>query len=215
MLEIIAQNVEDARIIEAAGADRIELVSAISEGGLTPSYAMIESVCRAVSIPVNVMVRPHAYHFEYSDETFEIMKRDIEMIESLGANGIVIGRMLNKRVRPIDIKTSCDITFHRSIDTSSHIIEDFTLLADSQVKQILTSAGPGKAIDHLALMDQLYEVNPKKLLIGSGVTLNNLRVLKERYPLASFHIGSDARVNQTFINRVDKKHLELLVKIVK
>lgn len=36
VLEVIAVNVEDARVAEEGGADRIELVSAMSEGGLTP-----------------------------------------------------------------------------------------------------------------------------------------------------------------------------------
>ena len=38
MLEIIAMTLEDAKTIEECGADRIELVSALTEGGLTPSY---------------------------------------------------------------------------------------------------------------------------------------------------------------------------------
>ena len=41
MLEIIAMTLEDAKTIEECGADRIELVSALTEGGLTPSYAII------------------------------------------------------------------------------------------------------------------------------------------------------------------------------
>ena len=48
MLEIIGMSAEDAKIIEDCGADRIELVSALTEGGLTPSFGLIEKVVNSV-----------------------------------------------------------------------------------------------------------------------------------------------------------------------
>ena len=45
------------------GGDRVELVAALTEGGLAPSYALIENALKAVRIPVNVMIRPHAKSF--------------------------------------------------------------------------------------------------------------------------------------------------------
>lgn len=66
VLEVIAVNVEDAKAAEEGGADRIELVSAMSEGGLTPSYGFMEQVLSQVSIPVYVMIRPHSRSFRYS-----------------------------------------------------------------------------------------------------------------------------------------------------
>ncbi|SJT63371.1 Copper homeostasis protein CutC [Clostridioides difficile] len=77
MLEIIGMTLEDAKIIEYCGADRIELVSALTEGGLTPSFGMIESVIKNVKIPVNVMIRNHAKGFIYSDDEIDIMIRDL------------------------------------------------------------------------------------------------------------------------------------------
>ncbi|WP_407056536.1 copper homeostasis protein CutC, partial [Burkholderia vietnamiensis] len=44
LLEVIATTVGDARAAARAGADRLELVTAISEGGLTPSVGLIEAV---------------------------------------------------------------------------------------------------------------------------------------------------------------------------
>ncbi len=63
ILEVIATTVTDAVIAEKSGADRIELVTGMLEGGLTPSYGLIEEVVRSVSIPVQVMVRPHSRSF--------------------------------------------------------------------------------------------------------------------------------------------------------
>lgn len=44
-----------------------------------------------VDIPVNVMIRPHANGFVYTEEDLKIMKRDIQVAKSLGDNCIVLG----------------------------------------------------------------------------------------------------------------------------
>ena len=49
--------------IEKASADRIELVSALSEGGLTPSIGMVEQCVEAISLPIRVMERLRAIAF--------------------------------------------------------------------------------------------------------------------------------------------------------
>jgi len=219
MLEIIALSVEDAKIIEASGGDRIELVSAISEGGLTPSYGMIESVVEAVDIPVNVMIRPHGFNFEYNDYDLEVMKKDIKIIESLGASGIVLGVLKEKKadLKVLEelIDTDLNVTFHRAID-ETQVLESYKSISSvKKINQILTSGGPGKAADNMEFIKELYEYCPEKLLIGSGVTLNNLPYLLEAFPRANFHVGSDARVNQTFGNRIDEKHIRLMVKLIR
>lgn len=217
MLEVIAQSVEDAKLIEAAGAHRIELVSGISEGGLTPSYGMIEQVVKSVKIPVNVMIRPHSYSFEYKSDDIGVMRQDIKVVESLGANGIVIGCLNNREVdfellKKFIESVNCDITFHRSIDETQNPSLMFQKLTDVVgINQILTSGGPGKACDNFSELDKMYTVMSNKLLIGSGVTLNNISTLCLRYPEADYHIGSDARVNQSFGNRIDEKHIRMIV----
>lgn len=220
MLEVIAQSVEDAKAIEYGGAGRIELVSGISVGGLTPSFGMIEQVVKSVKIPVNVMIRPHGYHFEYKKSELAVMKRDIELISSLGVNGIVLGILNDKRVDEEALSeliesVKCDLTFHRAIDDTEDVVEAYKKVCQYPVSQILTSGGPGKAVDNLEVLDRLYEYQSEKLLIGSGITLNNIGMLFERYPLANFHVGSDARVNQTYSNRIDENHVRLIVDILK
>ena len=77
MIEVIATTIEDAIRIEKSGCNRIELVSALTEGGLTPSYALIKNVVKSVNIPVNVMIRPHAKSFNYTYKEIQLMKEDI------------------------------------------------------------------------------------------------------------------------------------------
>lgn len=96
ILEVIAVDAADAQAAEQGGADRIELVSAMTEGGLTPSYGLIEQVVSKVSIPVYVMIRPHNRSFCYSADDLQVMTRDIHVARELGCAGIVIGALTHE-----------------------------------------------------------------------------------------------------------------------
>lgn len=90
-LEVIATTLTDALLAAQGGADRIELVTGILEGGLTPGPGLIREVVRRVSIPVHVMVRPHSQSFVYDEYDLQTMKEDIAFIKASGAAGIVVG----------------------------------------------------------------------------------------------------------------------------
>lgn len=84
---------------------------------------MIEKVVNSVNIPVNVMVRPHANSFVYSESDIDIMRKDIKIIHDLGANGVVLGVLdkasnINENYLNILLEESKDlyITFHKAID---------------------------------------------------------------------------------------------------
>lgn len=223
MLEIIAMTVEDAKVIEQCGADRIELVSALTEGGLTPSYALIESVVKSVNIPVNVMVRHHAKSFNYSNQEVDLMIRDIEIIKSLGANGVVFGLLDGKQnieeqqlKRLLNACNGLDITFHKAID-ETNVLESITTLSKyPQITNVLTAGG----LDHITKnSDMIKQMIAKsghiKILLGGGLTLDNLNFLKTETGASHFHFGTAVRTNKSPFGEIDKKQLLTLVKLVK
>lgn len=57
-IEVITLNEKDTMQAQRLGADRVELVSAMQEGGLTPSFGTIKRVLEHAHIPVQIMVRP-------------------------------------------------------------------------------------------------------------------------------------------------------------
>lgn len=222
MLEIIGMTVEDAKIIEDCGADRIELVSALTEGGLTPSFGLIERVVNSVKIPVNVMIRHHAKSFTYSEEDITIMQKDISIIKDIGANGVVFG-MLDKNnnidEKNLNVLLECcdnlDVTFHRAIDESS-IMDSIKILKDyNKITNILTSGGKGNIVDNIqTINNMILNSNHIKILLGGGLNFSNIEKIKELTKASNFHFGTAIRINNSPFEDIDKQRLKQLVNII-
>ncbi|MDQ0975118.1 copper homeostasis protein [Neobacillus niacini] len=220
IIEFIAVTVEDALLIEKSGADRIELVSGLTEGGITPSYGLIEKVVNSVTIPVNVMVRAHGQSFCYSDDDFAIMKNDIRMIRSLGANGVVFGMLDQKgdvefrRLEELltDIGTM-EVTFHRAIDSSNKIIETAQQLDQyKEITTILTSGGYGDWETRLETLREMKETCKKtEILIGGGLTKENIVQVHTQVGTNHYHFGTAIRKDNSALKSVS---LEKAIEIV-
>src|SRR6478672_3254593 len=91
LLEVCVASVEGAIIAQANGADRVELCSAMREGGATPSAATLALSRTHLKIPLNVLIRPRGGDFLYSETEVAVMKRDITYAKDCGADGIVTG----------------------------------------------------------------------------------------------------------------------------
>ncbi|EQF29305.1 cutC family protein [Clostridioides difficile CD160] len=222
MLEIIGMTVEDAKIIEDCGADRIELVSALTEGGLTPSFGLIERVVNSVKIPVNVMIRHHAKSFTYSEEDIGIMQKDISIIKEIGANGVVFG-MLDKDnnidEKNLNVLLECcdnlDVTFHRAID-ESNIMDSIKILKDyDKITNILTSGGRGSIVDNIQIIkNMMFGSNHIKILLGGGLNFNNIEKIKESTKASNFHFGTAIRINNNPFEDIDRQKLKKLVNMI-
>lgn len=220
LIEFIAVTVEDAILIEKSGADRIELVSGLTEGGITPSYSLIEKVVNTVKIPVNVMVRPHGQSFCYSEDDLTIMKNDIRIIRSLGANGVVFG-MLDKqgdvdyrRLEELltDVGTM-EVTFHRAIDSSNNIIKSAEQLDEyKEITTILTSGGYGDWEKRLETLRKMKDTCTKtEILIGSGLTKENILQVHKQVATNNYHFGTAIRKDNSPLKSVS---LEKAIEIV-
>lgn len=211
MLEIIAMTKDDAIDIEKGGADRIELVSALTEGGLTPSYAIIEAVIQSVNIPVNVMVRHHAKSFVYSEDEINLMIRDIEIIKKLGANGVVFGCLnshhqiaTSQLERILESCQGLEVTFHKAIDETD-VLESVKILSQyPQVTNILTAGGKNPIIENVALLKQMIQHSKHvNILLGGGLTLENVAQIKEETHAKDFHFGTAVRTGSSPFGEID------------
>lgn len=222
-VEVIVQNEKDAIAAEQSGADRLELVSAISEGGLTPSYGTIVRVLASVRIPVQVMIRPHSYGFVYDESDFLTIKEDILMTKMLGANGIVFGCLCkNGNIDEplleavLDLADGMDITFHRAFDAVKNQQEAFKVICKygDKIKRILTSGGKNNAanataeLHHLVKLSQTH--NCSLIMPGAGLTPDNIKSVAIETEAKEFHFGSGVRKHQSFAHPIDKQKLKYL-----
>lgn len=221
IIEVIATTVKDAINIEKSGASRIELVSGILEGGLTPSISLIKEVCNNVSIPVNIMVRPHSKSFEYDKQDFKVILNDIREIKKTKANGIVFGSLnsngtinFDQLIEVLDVKGDLDITFHRAIDSTKNIKGEFEKLLNFNITTILTSAGNEKVYEDIPLFNELSKMSKEKnikILAGSGLHADNIIEFLSTAATEEVHIGSGAKYNRNNLSEIDTSVLSNMI----
>jgi copper homeostasis protein len=214
LLEVIATTVADARLAAQAGADRLELVTAMGEGGLTPSLGLIEAVVAAVEIPVNVIVRPHSRSFVYDADDYAVMLRDVRAVKAVGANGVVIG-MLNAAgeidreglARAIDAADGLAVTFHRAFDEARDLRQSLdVLLGFEAVTNVLTSGGQASVLHAEATIRELVQQAAGShctVLAGAGLTVDAIAGFVSRTRVDAVHFGSGVRVNSNGLAPVD------------
>jgi copper homeostasis protein len=214
LLEVIATTVADARLAAQAGADRIELVTAMGEGGLTPSIGLIEAVVAAVGIPVNVIVRPHSRSFVYDADDFAVMLRDVRAVKTAGANGVVIGMLTadgeidrDGLARAIDAADGLAITFHRAFDETRDLRQALDVLLGFQaVTSVLTSGGKPSVLHAQAPIRELVQQAAGShctVLAGAGLTVDAIADFVSRTQVQAVHFGSGVRVGGNGLAPVD------------
>ncbi len=202
-LEIIATTLSEARAIDRAGADRIELLSCRGAGGVTPSYALIDRVSKAVDIPVQVMLRPHADSFVYDAADRQVLFDDLAWIRKSRATGIVFGALQDDGGLDLELldavianKGALTLTFHRALDHAADYERALDSLLDREIDTILTAGGADSVMDGIERLKRLrprFESAGVELLAGSGLTPDNLERFVQASGIDHVHLGSAAR----------------------
>lgn len=223
MLEIIATTIEDAIRIEKSGCNRIELVSALTEGGLTPSYALIKKVVQSVNIPVNVMIRPHAKSFIYTYEEIQLMKEDILVAKDLRANGVVLG-VINESNKICEESLSellsvcegLDVTFHRAIDELANPVNGIKVLAKyPQITNVLTSGGKGNIEDNIGVIkDMISSAEHINVLLGGGLNLQNIAYIMKKTKAIDYHFGTAVRERKSAFGEISLEKINQLLRAI-
>ena len=91
IVEICCGSYSDALAAWEAGATRIELNSALSLGGLTPSLATLKMTKQNTNLKVITMIRPRGVGFSYDEDEYEVMKQDEKIMLENGADGQAFG----------------------------------------------------------------------------------------------------------------------------
>jgi copper homeostasis protein len=151
LIEVIVQTVADARAATHGGADRLEVVRDIRDGGLTPPLSLVRAIKDETPLPLRIMVRENAGYGMNPDELPRLRAAAGEF-EELGVDGIVIGfsehgqLALDDVRRVLEVVPKVRVTFHRAFDQLRDpvaAIDDVMRVA--QIDRILTDGGGGDA----------------------------------------------------------------------
>jgi copper homeostasis protein len=178
-LEVIATDV--AHVIEAnrLGVDRIELCSALSSDGLSPSYGMVKWAVQNADMPVMVMVRPREGDFVYTDQELDVMLDEVRWAKSCGAMGIVVG-VLNQENevnilamrRLVQLAYPMEVTFHRAMDVVMDPLKSLEEIIDLGCTRILTSGQQSSCIEGKDLILEMQRQAGDRIVIMAGAGIN-------------------------------------------
>lgn len=188
--EACIESLEGAQIAEKFGADRVELCSALHEGGLSPSNALVKQVLEHSTISVFPMIRPVAGGFVYSESEQELMAREIHEMGELGVPGVVFGLLNDKNefnleamAKMVDLcrRLGIDAVCHRAFDFTPDPFEALEKIIDLGFRRLLTSGQEPKAIVGLNLIKELHQRADGRIEImaGSGVIPENIKEFTE------------------------------------
>ncbi|WP_149203552.1 copper homeostasis protein CutC [Actinotalea subterranea] len=188
-VEVCLEDVGGAQVAEAAGADRVELCAALSEGGLTPSLGFVEAVLDDVRrVAVQVLVRPRGGDFVVDDADLAVMVADVHAfarlpravelgftVGTLTPDGRVDERALGRLVGAAD---GLPVTFHKAFDAVPDRSASLEALVRHGVGRVLTSGGAPDALAGADALAALVEQADGRVAVMAGGSVRPANVAR-------------------------------------
>jgi copper homeostasis protein len=201
IFEVIALGVVDAVAAESGGADRLELVSGMSAGGLTPSRETFAAVRAAVRVPIRVMLRARD---GYEADDLDALCARAAALRREGADEFVLG-FLDRSSDGPDLKAVHALldaigpdsrwTFHRAIDHTPDRVALRAALRGSPGLDTYLTAGSSDGVDAglpVLLAEAALPPGEPRLLVGGGLRADHLPALLAG-GIDAFHVGGAVR----------------------
>lgn len=203
LVEICVDDVAGAMLAEAEGADRIELCSALREGGITPSLGLVQAVLSRIGrIGLRVMVRPRSGDFVMSSDELEVMLADVAAFRALPRSpaidfGFVFGALTP--AGDIDVAALRRLlaacaghsgTFHKAFDAARDLPATLETLAALGIGHVLTSGGAATAAAGAVMLARLQkQARGRIAVIAAGaVRAGNVAALLDATGIGEVHL---------------------------
>jgi copper homeostasis protein len=199
-LEICVDSVESAVAAQAGGAQRVELCSALAEGGLTPSLGMIRAVRSQLDIGIYSMIRPRGGDFFYSPPELSVMRDDIASAIAAGVDGIVLGLLTtdgevdSEQTKSLielarSLNPNIGVTFHRAIDMTRDLNQSLEAVIGTGANRILTSGGSQSALAGSACTASLVRIAGShiRVMVCGHVRPDNVQQIAMETGAHEFH----------------------------
>jgi copper homeostasis protein len=195
LLEVCVDDAEGLAAAIAGGADRIELCSALEQGGLTPSPGLV-ALAAMCPIPVHAMIRHRPGDFVFSPGEADVLLADIAAMRAAGLAGVVLGASRPDGTLDADLlarlaaaATGMSRTLHRAFD----IVPDYLHATETAIAlgfdTILTSGGADSVSHGLDTLRAVAARADGRITImpGAGVSPDVIPDLRATLDLRAVH----------------------------
>jgi copper homeostasis protein len=212
LLEVCAGDIESVIAAANGGADRVELCSALVEGGVTPSIGFIKQALKAEGIKVHVLIRPRGGDFLYSQEEADMMVDDVIACREAGVHGVVIGALtpdgnidIALCERLVKAAGNINVTFHRAFDLCANPIEALDQIIALGCNRLLTSGQAASAIAGVDMLAKLVEYANGRITIlaGGGVSAENVADIITKSGTNEVHASARSTIGSKMTYRKD------------
>ncbi len=199
LIEVCANSAYSALAAQEGGAKRVELCSALPEGGLTPSYGEIATAQKNLSIDLNVIIRPRSGDFHYSELEIASMIEDICLCQKLGVHGVVFGVLTPQGEVDIPLckrlLSHCEglsVTFHRAFDVCRDPFDALETIIELGFDRILSSGQAATALAGKEVLAQLVkQANGRiSIMAGCGVNEHNIAEICQATQAHEYHFSA-------------------------
>ncbi|MCS5490313.1 copper homeostasis protein CutC [Algoriphagus limi] len=206
LLEAPVFNIQSALDAARFGVNRLELCANFPEGGETPSAGMLKTLKSELDIPIFVMIRPRGGDFCYSPKELLVMKRDIEILGEMGADGFVFGALdsdgnINSEACESLLRAASGkpCTFHRAFDVCRNPEESIEEIIRLGFRRILTSGAKNSVSEGLGFIESLISKAAGRIIImpGGGSKPDHVRQLRKLDGFKEIHASCKTKIRTT------------------
>ncbi len=210
-VEVCLEDVGGAAVAAAAGADALEVCAGLVEGGTTPTPGFVRHCAEAApGLEVRVLVRPRGGDFVHPTDEVAVMAADVELLRTTVPEGTRLGFVIGSLTpdgevdadavrRLVAASGPAPVTFHKAFDSVPDQAAALDLLGGLGVSRVLTSGGPGPALDHLPRLADLVRRGGEevRIAVGGGVRPANVARVVEETGAREVHLRAQEAVAST------------------
>jgi copper homeostasis protein len=194
--ELCAETLQACLAAQKGGANRIELCSALTEDGLTPSHGLIHAALEHSRLPIHVLLRPRRGNFVYTSLEFAMICDDLLHARQLGANGFALGVLhsdgtvdIERTSELVQLAAPLEVTFNRAFDLTPSLDAALEAIIATGCHRILTSGGKADVVAGAANIASLVKLAAGRIdiAVGGGLRLSNASSVARSTQAHHFH----------------------------
>ena len=198
-IEVCVQDAAGCRAAESGGADRIELCSALSEGGLTPTMGLWQRAKAASRLEIVALLRPRRGDFVYDADEKAVQLEDLVRLREAGARCFAVGALLPDGLLDLDFLSElraaagpATLTCHRAFDHTAKPLEALEQLIKIGFERVLSSGQEANAPQGAALLGSMVAQAAGRIEVvaAAGIRPQNVAALVRRSAVPSVHLSA-------------------------